>query len=111
MHIVVYTGLHRLCVICYVHQPTIKVFDTAYVCYAPSDEALLLPCLKNFNNLGVANLTWRPESGSEKETKDLIRESSVFQICWSGAAQVRGAILYVKVSYTLLVGWDFVSTN
>lgn len=65
-----------------------KVFDTAYVCYAAPDEALLLPYLERFKRLGIANLTWRPASGAEKEAKDLIREASVFQICWSAAAQV-----------------------
>lgn len=83
-----------------------KIFDTAYMCYAPADEELLLPCLKNFNRLGVANLTWRPESGTDKETKDLIREASMFQICWSCAAKVREVNLGSRFILTVQLDVD-----
>lgn len=66
-----------------------KVFDTAYVCFAEPDASLLLPSLERFNRLKIAKLLWRPENDGEKETKNRIREASVFQICWSAAAKVR----------------------
>lgn len=67
-----------------------KAFDTVYMCFAAADGPLLLPSLERFNRLGIAKLSWRPERGNdEKETtKRLIRESSIFQLCWSIPAKV-----------------------
>lgn len=65
-----------------------KAFETMYVCFAAADKPLLLPSLEWFNRLGIFNIVWRPEDGNEKGTKHLIRESSIFQICWSMSAKV-----------------------
>ncbi|CAM9316764.1 unnamed protein product [Scytosiphon promiscuus] len=79
--------------------PVAQVFDTMYACIAVEDEALLLPSFEHFNGLGIATVVWRPDGGNnEKETKRLIRDSSVFQICWSDAAKesdrVRNEVKY-----------------
>ncbi|CAM9320885.1 unnamed protein product, partial [Hapterophycus canaliculatus] len=79
--------------------PVAKVFDTMYACFAAADETLLLPSFDHFNGLGIAKVVWRPGGGKdEKETKRLIRESSVFQICWSDSAKesdwVRNEVKY-----------------
>ncbi|CAM9732424.1 unnamed protein product [Ectocarpus sp. 12 AP-2014] len=67
--------------------PVAKAFDTMYVCFAAADKPLLVPSFEWFNRLGVFNIVWRPEDGNEKDTKRLIRESSIFQICWSMSAK------------------------
>lgn len=70
-----------------------KAFDTVYMCFAVADEPLLLPSLERFKRLDIINIAWRPErEGNERESRRLIRESSVFQICWSIFAKVRSCI-------------------
>lgn len=73
-----------------------KVFNNAYMCFAAADEPLLLPSLERFKRLGIVDIAWRREHESnERESKRLIRESSVFQICWSISAKVRSDIPYI----------------
>lgn len=63
------------------------------MCFAAADEPLLLPSLERFKRLGIVDIAWRPErEGNERESKRLIRESSVFQICWSISAKVRSCM-------------------
>lgn len=75
-------------VMCHTMTRQFKAFDTMYVCFAVADKPLLLPSLEWFNRLGIFNIVWRPEDGNEKDVKRLIRESSIFQICWSMSAKV-----------------------
>eukprot|EP00903_Cladosiphon_okamuranus_P015237 g14083.t1 len=81
--------------------PVTKVFDSVYMCFAAADEPLLLPSLERFKRLGIVDIAWRPERESdERESKRLIRESSVFQICWSISAKesnrVRDEVKYAS---------------
>lgn len=70
-----------------------KAFNAVYMCFAAADEPLLLPSLERFKRLGIVDIAWRPEGeGNDRESKRLIRESSVFQICWSISAKVRSCM-------------------
>lgn len=85
--------LHSLFPLVVCHNHTKKAFDTVYLCFAAADEPLLLPSLERFKRLGIVNITWRPErENNETESKRLIRESSVFQICWSISAKVSSRV-------------------